>query len=89
MPIAGYIHGIPVAASSEYHDYIETVAVEGKTEFTLDYDITADHRIEIDIDGRNEPLEGTNWTRNVAANKIILAEGIHVSSVFKARIHIL
>lgn len=89
MSIAGYINGIPVAASEEHHDYVEVVATEGQTEFTIDYDITADHKIEIDLDGRDQPVEGVNWTRDVVNNKIILSEGVHVGSVFKAKIHIL
>ena len=89
MPIAGYKNGIPIAVNDDYHEYIEEVAIEGQTSFQLDYDITAQHEIEIDIDGRDQPIENVNWTRDVDLNKINLSEGLHIGSVFKAKIRIL
>lgn len=92
MSIGSYSGGIPILYTEvtplEFHDYTVTVTMEGQTDFVLDHTITADTKIDVEIDGRDEPIEGVNWTRDVAHNKIILSEGMHVDSVFKARIYI-
>ena len=95
MSIGTYDHGIPVfypeiTPVQEFYDYVETVTTEGKTTFTISgVTLTSAQKIDVSVDGRDEPIEGTNWTRNVSANQIILSDGIHVDSVFKARIYLL
>lgn len=71
-----------------FTDYIETVTGSAKTTFTLDKAIDSAHAIDVDIDGRNQPIEGTHWTRtNGDPGEIVMASAVNVGSVFKARIY--
>ena len=72
-----------------FHDYLETVSGSAKTVFNLDYDIIAEHKIDVSIDGRKQPIENTHWTRDVVNNRITLSEAAQVGSVFEARIHLI
>lgn len=71
-----------------YHDYIETVSGSAKTTFNLDYDIDAAHSMDVGIDGRDQPIEGTHWDRDITNNQITMTEPINVGSVFKCRIYL-
>lgn len=71
-----------------FHDYVETVTGSPKTVFNLDIDIDADHAVDVDIDGRNQPLENTHWTRDIVNNRITMSENVNVTSIFKARIYL-
>ena len=73
----------------KFYDYLETVSGSAKTEFTLDYDILAGHKIDVEVDGRGQPIENTHWTRDVVNNKITTTEAVQVGSVFMARIHLI
>lgn len=71
-----------------FTDYIETVTGSAKTTFTLAVDIDSGHAIDVDIDGRNQPIEGTHWTRtNGSPGEIVMAEAIPVGKIFKARVY--
>ena len=72
-----------------FHDYVETVSGSAKAEFTLNKTITADHKIDISIDGRDQPVEDTQWSRDVETNKITMSEAIPVGKTFKARIYLI
>lgn len=71
-----------------YHDYIETVSGSAKTTFNLDYDIDAAHSMDVEIDGRGQPIEGTHWDRDITNNQIIMSGPVNVDSVFKCRIYL-
>jgi len=69
-------------------DYIETVAGSAKTTFTLAIPIDSAHAIDVDIDGRNQPIEDTHWSRTTGdPGEIVMAEAIPVGKVFKARVY--
>lgn len=71
-----------------FHDYVETVSGSTKTVFTIDYDFAADHKIDVSIDGRDQPIENTHWSRDAGTNQITMTEPINVGSVFKCRIYL-
>lgn len=71
-----------------FTDYIEEVSGSQKTEFNIGLDIDANHKIDVSIDGRDQPIENTNWTRDVVNNKITTASPVEVGKVFKARIYL-
>lgn len=71
-----------------FHDYVETVSGAAKTVFQLDVDITATHKIDILVDGRDQSIEGTHWTRDVDTNRITTTSSVNVGSEFKARIYL-
>lgn len=72
-----------------FTDVVETVSGEAKTVFTLGVNITADHKIDVSVDGRGQPIENTHWSRDVETNTITTSEPVNVGSVFKARIYLL
>jgi hypothetical protein len=69
-----------------FYDYVEEVSGSSKTVFSLGMDIDASHKIDVSIDGRDQPRENTNWTRDIDANTITTSESVQIGSVFKARI---
>lgn len=71
-----------------FQDYVETVSGSAKTVFSIGVDIDADHKVDVSIDGRDQPIENTNWSRDNSANTITTAEPVNVGSVFKARVYL-
>lgn len=71
-----------------FHDYVETVTGSAKTVFQLDITIDADHVIDVDVDGRNQPIENTHWSRNTGLAQITTTSAVNIGSVFKARIYL-
>lgn len=69
-------------------DVVETVAGSPKTEFTLGVTIDSEHKIDVSIDGRDQPIEDTHWSRDKDNGKIIMTESVPVGKVFKARIYL-
>ena len=81
----------PYAGSLGYPgftDYIETVVGSAKSTFTIGVDIDALHKLDVSIDGRDQPIENTHWTRDVSANTVTMSEPIKVGSIFKCRIYL-
>jgi len=70
-----------------FQDYVETVSGSAKTVFSTGIDFDAAHKIDVSIDGRDQPIENTNWSRDNSANTITTAEPVNVGSVFKARVY--
>lgn len=71
-----------------FTDVVETVTGSAKTVFSLGVDIDAVHKIDVSIDGRDQPIENTHWTRDIGANTITTSEAVNIGSVFKARIYL-
>lgn len=71
-----------------FHDYVETVSGSAKTVFQLDMTIDANHQIDIYVDGREQPIENTHWTRNTGLGQITTTSAVNIGSVFKARIYL-
>lgn len=71
-----------------FQDYVETVSGSSKTVFSIGVDIDADHKMDVEIDGRGQPIEGTHWSRDITNNQIIMTGPINVGSVFKCRIYL-
>ncbi len=71
-----------------FQDIVETVSGSAKTEFTLGITIDADHKIDVSVDGRGQPIEDTHWSRDTDNGKITMTEAVNVGSVFKARIYL-
>lgn len=70
-----------------FHDYVETVTGSAKTVFQLDVTIDAEHKIDIFVDGREQPIENTHWTRNTGLGQITTTSAVNIGSIFKARIY--
>lgn len=70
-------------------DFIAEVTGSAKTTFTLtDFNLDATYAIDVDIDGRNQPIEGTQWTRvNANPGQIVMSEAVNVGSTFKCRVY--
>ena len=71
-----------------FYDYVEQVSGSAKTVFSLGMDIDALHKIDVEVDGRGQPIENTHWTRDIDANTITTSESVQVGSTFKARIYL-
>jgi hypothetical protein len=73
-----------------FQDFLETVTGSAKTTFTLTgFNLDTSFALDVSIDGRDQPLEGTHYTRsNANPGQIIMSEPINVGSVFKCRIYL-
>jgi hypothetical protein len=72
-----------------FTDFKETVAGSAKTTFTLTgFTLDATYAVDVEIDGRDQPIEGTQWTRvNDNPGQIVMSENINIGSTFKCRIY--
>ena len=69
-------------------DYVETVTGSPKSDFTLVVALTAEHVIDVWVDGRLEMIEGTNWSRTEGTpGHIVLSEAVGIEKVFKAPVY--
>lgn len=70
-------------------DYIETVSGSPKTTFTLTgIPLDSGLAVDVEIDGRGQPIEGVQWTRvNANPGQITMATAVNVDSIFKCRVH--
>lgn len=83
------ISGIPTTVL-EFIVYTETVSGSTKTNFITSgggATFTATSPIEVSIDGREQPLEGTHWTRTVGTQTISMSGAVQIGSIFKAKIY--
>lgn len=71
-----------------FQDYVETVSGSAKSVFSIGIDIDAPHKIDVSIDGRDQPIENTHWSRDISTNTITTSEPVNVGSVFKARVYL-